>query len=440
MSRKKIYESDVVYDTLRPIVDCNARFSFRRYEVHGKENLPDEGVYILAPNHCNTLMDALVILISDKRFTVFGARADMFNHPFIANIMTFLKILPMVRQRDGLRNVLKNHQTQETIVEALDYGTRFCMYPEGRHRAAHSLQTLGKGIFRAAIAADKQFGKSKPVYIVPVGIEYGDYFRYRNTALVNIGKPMNITQMLRNCGIENEAQQIDLMRKELASRMSDLITFLKDDEHLKEKWMLTKMLAIDGARKGYGDFGTSLYDSMLSNREIASAVDATLESQPEKMKEILEEVMEFDRERIRKGLSIYSFRDIKNPALNAVGKGLAALIGFPYWLFSAIVSLPMWLASFIIRGKVRDKAFRNTVSFGVKLSLGNIMFIAYTILAFCYLPWYFALAFIMLTIPSYSYFHDYIEGMRRYVSDLKMMGEKKFRRSFNDIIKSYKNI
>lgn len=440
MGKTEIYETSLIYKTLKPVVDYSTRYSYRKAEVHGIENLPEDGAYILAPNHCNTLMDALVILRSHKKATVFGARADLFNNPFIAKIMTFVKILPMVRQRDGLRNVLKNHQTQETILATMEYGTRFCMYPEGKHRTEHSLQTLGKGIFRAVLAADKEFGDKKPVYIVPVGIEYGDYFRYRSTSLVNIGKPINVTEFVRNPEIENEAQIIDCLRKDLYARMSELITFHKDDDYLKEKWILTKMLAIDGAKKGYGDFGTSLYDSMCSNRKTASAVDAALELHPEEMKSILEEVKEFDRKRRKKGISVYSFREIKNPVWNAIGKGSAALIGLPYWIFSAVVSLPMWLSSFIIRRKVKDKAFRNTVSFGVKLSLGNILFITYAVLAFCLLPWYTALAFLLLTIPSYSYFHDYIEGMRRFISDLNLMGEKDLHRTFKEITESYKKI
>ena len=99
-----------------------------------------------------------------KGATVFGARADMFNNSFIARLMFFFRILPMVRQRDGLRNVLKNVETQDIIVATLENDVRFCMFPEGRHRPEKSLLPLGKGIFRAALAANAKFGDNKPVY------------------------------------------------------------------------------------------------------------------------------------------------------------------------------------------------------------------------------------------------------------------------------------
>ena len=62
MGKRKIYEKDLGYDILRPIVDWNIFQSYRRIAVKGKENIPTDGAVIIAPNHCNTLMDALVIL------------------------------------------------------------------------------------------------------------------------------------------------------------------------------------------------------------------------------------------------------------------------------------------------------------------------------------------------------------------------------------------
>lgn len=438
MSRKNIYDKDLGYTILKPIVDWNTKHSYRKIEVTGKENIPTDGAVIIAPNHCNTLMDALVILQAFKDESVFGARADIFNKPFIAKIMTFVRILPMVRQRDGLRNVLKNNETQEIIVDTLENKVRFCMYPEGRHRPAHSLQTLGKGTFRAALAANSKFGDKMPVYIVPTGIEYGDYFRYRSTCLITFGEAINVTEFVKGLNVENEVQMIEPLRKELASRMSKLITFIKDDEQLYNKWALTKMLAADKGLR-YGDFGRSLHKGMLANREIVADIEKACENKPEEMENLLEKVAEFDKKRRKKGISIYSFRK-KNEALNAVGKAFAALIGLPYWIFSAIVSSPMWLTYNLLRSKTRDKAFHNTVGFGVKLALGTILLITYAILAFCLLPWPYALALTLLTIPSYSYFFDYIEGMRRYISDLKLLGEKKLRGKFKDIVKEFKKL
>ncbi len=435
MYREKIYKKDPLYSLLRPIVDWCVKHSYRKVEVRGKENIPSDGAVIIAPNHCNTLMDALVILRAFKDQTVFGARADLFNKPFIAKLMYFVRILPMVRQRDGLRNVLKNNETQEVIVETLENKVRFCMYPEGRHRPAHSLQSLGKGTFRAALAANSRFGEKMPVYIVPAGIEYGDYFRYRSTSLVTFGEPINVTEFVKGMDVTNDAQMIDPLRKELASGISGLITFLQDDENLYEKWALTRILAIDKGLE-YGNFGTSLYEGMLANREIARSIDNACQSNPSKMEELLEKVESFEKKRKKKGLSIYSFTK-KNTVLRVIGKAFAALIGLPYYIFSAIVSAPMWLTYYLLKSKTRDRAFHNTVGFGVKLGLGLVLYPIYTVLAFCLLEWPFALATLLLSIPSYSFFFDYNEGLRRFISDIKVLNDKKMKSFYKDIAKAF---
>ena len=438
MARKHIYDKDFLYDILKPIVDWCIKHSYRKVEVKGKENVPSDGAVIIAPNHCNTLMDALVVLRAFENETVFGARADLFRKPFIAKLMYFVRILPMVRQRDGLRNVLKNNETQEVIVEILENRVRFCMYPEGKHRPAHSLQTLGKGTFRAALAANAKFGDKMPVYIVPAGIEYGDYFRYRSTTLLTLGEPINVTEFVKSLDVENDVQMIEPLRKELTARMSGLITFLKDDENLHRKWALTKMIAI---AKGldYGNFRTGLHEGMLANREIALKIDSACEDKAEKMEEILEKVEAFEKKRKKRGMSIYSFTK-RNTPLRAIGKAFAALVGLPYYIFSARVSSPMWLTYYLLKSKTRDRAFHNTVGFGIKLGLGLVLYPIYTVLAFCLMRWPFALAAVLLSIPSYSYFFDYNEGMRRFVSDIRVLSDKKMRSFFKDIVKAFKKL
>ena len=432
MGKNKIYEKNLGYTLLKPIVDWNLRHSYRRVEVQGYENIPYDGALLFTPNHCNTLMDALVMLRANKGTTVFGARADMFKRPFIAKIMYFLRILPMARQRDGLRNVLKNYETTDTIVEILENDVAFCMYPEGRHRPAHSLLPLGKGAFRATLAANAKFGDRKPIYIVPVGIEYGDYFRYRSTSLVTYGNAMNITEFVKSLEVENEAQMMEPMRQELTKRMSGLITYIKDDEDYEGKWELTKILNL-GVRG-------RLSARLAANRETVAAIEDAYEKHPEEMKALIEKTERFSKARRKAGISIYSF-SASCGLCRVLWKSIVALIGLPYYIASAFASMPMWILETLIRGKIKDKAFRNTVSFGVKLGLGFIMIPLWAILSFCLIPspWV-ALAAFLLALPTYSYLHDYNEFMRRLASDIRLMFNSKLKGFCKEIINEYTNL
>ena len=430
--RNKIYESDVRYDILKPFVDWCTRRSYKKISVAGLENLPEDGAVLLAPNHCNTLMDALVVLQSTKDAKVFGARADMFKRPLIARIMHFVRILPMVRQRDGLRNVLKNHETFEIIVETLENGVPFIMFPEGRHRPAHSLLPLGKGIMRTAVAANEKFGKEKPVYIVPAGIEYGDYFRYRSTCLVSFGKPINATEFINSLDVENDAQLNEPLRKELVERMSELITYIPDDENLPAKWSLTKVLTA-------GFSSCNLVEKRDNNKKVIAQIEDAIQANPKKMTEILANAAAFDKTRRKAGISFKSLGK-KNLGLRCLGKALLAVLGLPYYAFSAIASLPMWVLSTFLRGKIRDKAFGNTVSFGVKLGLGAIWYPIVFALAFIFAPWQYALAGSLLAIPTYNYMYDFTEFLRVFASDCRLACNKGIRKSFDSVRESFKNL
>ena len=432
MGRKNIYDPDFRYDLLKPGVDWCTRRSYRSIKVAGLENIPTDGAVLLTPNHTNTLMDALVLLQADSSPKAFGARADIFRKKKIAEFMTFARIIPMIRQRDGIRNVLKNHESFETIVTALENGMTFCLYPEGRHRPAHSLLPLGKGAIRAAVAANDRFGKEKPVYIVPVGIEYGDYYRYRSTCLVSFGKPVNVTEFVSNLNVENEAQIMDPLRKEIQRRMSELITYIPDDENLATKWALTKILAVDFR-------STDIQLRMQNNRKVIAEIEKAMKTHPEKMTSLLEDAARFDYDRKKSGVSIFSFR-AKNSAIRALGKGLLAIAGLPYYLYSLVAALPMWVTATFLRSKIKDRAFGNTVSFGVKLGLGMIWYPIIIALAFVFAPWQIALAASILAVPTYNYFYDYNEFMRRLFSDIRLIGRKYLKKRFQSIRVAFSNL
>lgn len=109
------------------------------------------------------------------------------------------------------------------------------------------------------------------------------------------------------------------------------------------------------------------------------------------------------------------------------------VVGLPYYAASAVVNLPVWLTTIIIRSKLKDPAFGNTVSYAVRLLLFPIVFITGTILLFCELPWLWALGGTALLFFSYSIFIDYNELLRRGLSDLRWSFKTKLRRQYESL-------
>lgn len=418
---KKIQDTDLLYSILLPYVNWHTRRAYRRFEIHGKENVPQDKALIFGVNHSNTLMDALVLLSSNNVKKVFIARGDIFKNPIVAKILNFLRILPIFRIRNGVAAVRQNDDSLNKAVDVIHDHVDLYLFPEGMHRTKHSLMRMGKGLFHIAVDASKQFGDESPVYIIPTAIEYGDYFRFRSTAMINFGAPINVTEFLKNTTEENEAVNINVLKDRLYDEISKLFTFIPDDEDYDAIWEIVKMK--NEKRAG------GLYKKMLRNRQTVANVLKFREEKPEEAKNLFGRVMDFAAERRRQKISVISTAK-KYPLLNSLWKFVVLLIGLPYFVASAVVNLPVWLTTLIIRGKLTDKAFGNTVSYSVKLVLFPIVFVIGTIVLFCKLPWLWALGGTVLLFFSYSLFVDYCELSRRWISDVRWTFKTRLRKQY----------
>ena len=214
-----LWKKDKVYLFFRPYVDWCTRTSYAPFVTRGKENIPEEGPVIIACNHCNTLMDALVVLQARRQATAFGARADMFRNPTAASILHWLRIVPLARHRDTPEEIARNAETFELINECICRGTPFAIYPEGTHRMKRSLLPLKKGIAKMALMTNEKYGV--PVSIVPAGIDYYDYLHNMVPATLTFGKPI----------VVNAGDEIPDILEKLRAEMSKLITYFPDDEN-----------------------------------------------------------------------------------------------------------------------------------------------------------------------------------------------------------------
>ena len=213
----KIWEHNRWYSFARPYVDLCTRESFGIIQAEGE--LPSSGAVIIAPNHTNTLLDALVVLQTRKAPTVFGARADIFRKPAANKALRFLRILPMTRERDGLRAVTDNYKTFDEIDDVLAHEVPFCLFPEGRHTPDRTLQPIQKGIARIAFRSAAQ----RQTWVVPTGINYGDFFHFRRNVHIKYGEPIDVNAFLAQHTDLSEAEQYQTFRDLLYERISALV-------------------------------------------------------------------------------------------------------------------------------------------------------------------------------------------------------------------------
>ncbi|MDR3653530.1 MAG: 1-acyl-sn-glycerol-3-phosphate acyltransferase [Paludibacter sp.] len=194
----KIYDFTLPFSIVRNYVIFTFKRFYSEFIVVGKENIPVNEPIIFAPNHINALMDALAVhsVSSNKIPLIFLARSDIFNNKIAAKILKFAKILPAFRMRDGMDKLGKNQEIFDQCVEILDHNNALGIMPEGNQGEQKKLRPLVKGIFRIGFAAQQKYGTNKGVKIIPVGIDLGDYVKFGKHIIVNVGKPIEVSDYM----------------------------------------------------------------------------------------------------------------------------------------------------------------------------------------------------------------------------------------------------
>ena len=407
-------------------MDHHTRRGFGRYKVVGMENIPTDGACVFGSNHCNTLMDAMVVLATTRQKKVFIARADIFQNPKTAKVLRWLRILPIYRIRDGIGAVRdKNGDTIDQAIDVMHDEVPLYLFPEATHRTKHSLRPLSKGIFHIALDANREFGDKKPVYIVPVGLEYGDYFRYRSTVLISYGEPINITEYMKAHEGENEAVIINELKAILRERMASLISFVPDNEDDYEAiWELVKIK--EGKRPH------SLQKRLENNRKNIEEILDFKQKEPEKAKVLFEKVLELSKKRKEKWISVRSIASGMS-VLRTLLKTLLVALGLPFFVVAAVVTCPIWIIASIIINGLKDKAFSNTANYGVEFVMHPLVTAVGMTLLFCLVPWEFAVAGSVFLYFSYVFFFDFKEFARIWASDWRWIINKNLRKKYKEI-------
>ncbi len=116
--RETIEKWSLTYAILKPFVKLLYRIYFR-IDIHNYKNIPKNEILVFAPNHQNALIDALVFVASTKGQHVFLGRADIFKRYIIQKLLTFIKILPIFRIRDGKENLITNNPIFNKTIDVL---------------------------------------------------------------------------------------------------------------------------------------------------------------------------------------------------------------------------------------------------------------------------------------------------------------------------------
>lgn len=426
--RRKIQENDWRYDVLHWLVDRTTKVSYRRLRYIGTERIPKDGAVIYAPNHTGTLMDALIVLAMSHEPTVFIARADIFKNPKLAKMFRFFKMAPIMRMRDGIEEVKKNNKTIEMAADVLKDRIPLCIFPEGKHQTKYSLQPLSKGIFRIALQAKEQLGDT-PLYIVPMGIRYGNFFRFRSTVTLQVGNPINVGEFIAKNEDKTPQELMNLMRGCLDERMKETILYIPNDEEYDAK---NEICAAVSAKllKEHKPCGNDTL--VTANQEAARRIEEMKSEKPEAAARLIASADEAVKMRRKMGISLKSVTG-QPTMLSIILKSLLLLVTLPYTLATMLLTLPIIAIGNMLTKKFKDRAFHNSVRYVLHLVLWPLLLIIYTAIAFATMPPLWAACAVAAAMPAPAVAQETFRAARLIVSDFRLLRCKPLMAKYNEI-------
>jgi 1-acyl-sn-glycerol-3-phosphate acyltransferase len=364
---------------------------YRKVIVLGRENINPDDHLIFAPNHQNALMDALAVLFTHRGQPVFLARADIFKRKMIASILYFLKILPVYRIRDGFSSLKANDDIFLKTIDVLKNKNGVVILPEGDHAGFRRLRQLKKGICRVAFQSDEATGFNLKIKIIPVGIEYSHYSRFRQVLTVAYGKPVEVSDFYELYKVSPE-RALNQLRSKLSEAMISNMIHISSEEDYE---------AIDELRSMVnGRSGDDIrFPKLFRDRVLIDNINKLKSADQGKYKRICE--LSLDIKRKSKELNIdYRLLEKKKHPFGWLIAGMFGLaITFPLFIYGNIFNLTFLEIPNLQIRKIKDLQFHSSVKYGISFALAFLFIPLYLSLSLIiFSPWWFGIL-IFLSLP-----------------------------------------
>ena len=303
---------------------------YRRWKVVHFDKKAEKGSILFSANHQNSFIDPLLILLSQNKIPVFLTQAGVFQtSALVRAFFNFLFMLPIYRQRDGIKSVAKNEAIMKKCQDYLLGGRHpIGIFTEGTHSFRWTLRPLKKGIARLAFdTLDRN--PDLDLKIIPVGLNYTDHIAAQSDVLVVFGNPMRVKPYYE-IYLRNKAAGFRQLLDDLAAAMSETMIVIPNDERYEEieaQWLKSRRMTGD------------LYADFRHNRKL---VEKIINGEPD------------DGEKVNREKAIRAARL----------KKMLRIFLFPVWFYGWINN---WLSVAMVRkfiGKfVPDPHFHSSMKF-----------------------------------------------------------------------------
>jgi 1-acyl-sn-glycerol-3-phosphate acyltransferase len=223
------YKKQLLYQLLLLPAKLAIYFYCRKVTINKKEMLRMPGPLLIAANHPNSFLDAIV-LASIFKSTIYSlARGDAFIGKMTNKIFAALNMLPVYRVSEGTENIENNYTTFDACQKLFEQNKIVLIFSEGRCINEWHLRPLKKGTARLAINA---WENNIPLKVLPLGINYSSFRFYGKNLILNFGTIISKKDME---GYLSNGRSIKEFNERLQSQLEKLVYEIDADDKVKLK-------------------------------------------------------------------------------------------------------------------------------------------------------------------------------------------------------------
>ena len=217
----------MLYTILQFFIRVALQLFCRKITFSDKAILHSKGPLLLACNHPNSFLDAIIIGSQFKRPVHYLARGDAFKNPLAKKILIAIKLMPIYRLSEGREYLALNDATFENCKNVLLQGGIVLIFSEGLCEHKWQLQPLKKGTARIAFAAWNEPSICNNFRVQLVSLNYNSFTKFGKQLVVHFGTAITKDDAMLE---GNDGEKIQRFNGLLTDKLTDGILLANGDE------------------------------------------------------------------------------------------------------------------------------------------------------------------------------------------------------------------
>jgi 1-acyl-sn-glycerol-3-phosphate acyltransferase len=412
-----------VYHFLRFWVGGALRVWIRKIYASFEAPLPEDVPIIFACTHPNSAIDYCFLPLITRKKSFVMVRGDVFANKWLDKFLRALWMLPVYRMRDGYSTLNKNADSFQECYNEFDKNGRTLIFSEGTSIQEKRLQPMKKGTARLALDY-LESGSNKEIYVVPMANNYSRFRQFRYTVMTKFAKPIKVSDY-RELYEENRAKAYNQLTDDIEASLKRIL--IEENDYADDSWAekalnVLRFNRLDNRREWI------IEDEQPLNEERALV---------ERFNEKGDSAVSEDWKKAYRDLKVDE--EMEGLLKRSGRKDVHWMLLFSLSIFSALAYvihfIPLEVSKWIVKNKIKDVLFENTV-----IILGSSVFyllqfiIVATVLSIIFGWTGFVTACSMLAVSAI--YSEIVDDFRFAWRNHKLVNKKaEYTRLFNELMK-----